>query len=41
MNRPSVGKNAYFTVNDENTDNLSINNGLWTISPSHTEISLD
>ena len=31
MNRPSVGKNAYFTVNDENTDDLSIINGLWTI----------
>ena len=31
INRPSAGKNSYFTVSDDNTDDLSINNGLLTI----------
>ena len=31
INRPSAGKNSYFTVNDDNTDDFSINNGLLTI----------
>ena len=31
INRPSAGKNSYFTVSDDNTDDLSINNGLFTI----------
>ena len=30
-NRPSVGKNFYFNVSDDNTDDFSINNGLLTI----------
>ena len=30
-NRPSAGKNTYFIVSDNNTDDLSINNGLLTI----------
>ena len=31
INRPSAGKNSYFTVSDDNTDDFSINNGLLTI----------
>ena len=31
INRPSTGKNSYFTVSDDNTDDFSINNGLLTI----------
>ena len=31
VNCHSGGKNSYFTVSDDNTDNLSINNGLLTI----------
>ena len=31
INRPSAGENSYFTVNDDNTDDFSINNGLLTI----------
>ena len=31
INRPSAGKNIYFTVSDDNTDDLFINNGLLTI----------
>ena len=31
INRPSVGKNSYFTVSDDNTDDLSIIAGLLTI----------
>ena len=30
INRPSAGKNSYFTVSDDNTDNFSINSGLLT-----------
>ena len=30
-NRPSTGKNSYFTVSDDNTDDFSINNGFLTI----------
>ena len=29
INRPSAGKNSYFTVSDDNTHDLSINNGLY------------
>ena len=28
INRPSAGKNSFFTVIDDNTDDFSINNGL-------------
>ena len=31
INRPSAGKNSYFTVSDANTDDLSLNNGLLNI----------
>ena len=31
INRPSVGKNSYFTVSDDNTDDLSIIAGLLAI----------
>ena len=31
INRPSVGKNSYFTVSDDNTDDFSIIAGLLTI----------
>ena len=31
INRLSTGKNSYFTVSDDNTDDFSINNGLLTI----------
>ena len=31
INRPSARKNSYFTVSDENTDDLFINNGLLNI----------
>ena len=31
INRPPAGKNSYFTVSDDNTDDFSINNGLLTI----------
>ena len=31
INRPSAGKNSYFTVSDGKTNYLSINNGLLTI----------
>ena len=31
INRPSAGKNSYFIVNDDNTDDFSTNNGLLTI----------
>ena len=31
INRPSPGKNFYFTVSDDNTDHFSPNNGLLTI----------
>ena len=31
INRPSAGKNSYFTVSDDNSDDFSINNGLLTI----------
>ena len=31
INRPFVGKNSYFTVSDDNTDDFSINNGLISI----------
>ena len=31
IDRPSAGKNSYFTVSYDNTDDLSINNGLLTI----------
>ena len=31
INRHSAGKNSYFAVSDDNTDGLSINNGLSTI----------
>ena len=31
INRPSAGKNLYFTVSDDNAGDFSINNGLLTI----------
>ena len=46
INRPSVGKNSYFTVSDDNTDDLSIIAGLLTIESvkeilKETENSID
>ena len=38
INRPSTGKNLYFTVSDDNAGDFSINNGLLTID-SVKEIS--
>ena len=35
IDRPSAGKNSYFTVSYDNTDDLSINNGLLTIERSN------
>lgn len=37
INRPCGGKSSYYTVSYENTDSISINNGLLTIE-SVTEI---
>ena len=31
ISRPCEGKNSYFIVSDENTDDVSINNNLLTI----------
>ena len=31
IDRPFAGKNSYFTVSDDNTDDFSINNGLISI----------
>ena len=31
INRPFAGKNSYFTVSNDNTDDFSINNGFLTI----------
>ena len=46
INRPSVGKNSYFTVSDDNTDDLSIIAGLLSIESvkeilKETENSID
>ena len=35
INRPFAGRNSYFTVSDDNTDDFSIINGLLTIDLLH------